>query len=244
MIIFFANSHVDLHRGLAQLGQRHQSIQVSKRMVGCRALVSLVKSVDLRDVDGLLAAVCHPVRLKQVCDTRSPVWVLLQHALYHFLDVGLWNQREVDLVVQDGFLEDEWVGCVAEWELASQKLVEGDPESPDVGLLASDHSRPSHFRRHHLWREEGQRTKRIFEQDQVLLLYQAADPEIDQHCLQVVVQHDVLGFYVSMDNFDDVVAVVEGLEHVNEVEAHSSWLETLPLLGRSAVIGQLELSEQ
>ena len=58
-----------------------------------------------------------------------------------------------------------------------------------------------------------------------LLVHEGTDAEVDEDGLVVVVDHDVVRLDISVDDFDDFVAVVERLEHVDEVESHVVLIE-------------------
>ena len=56
------------------------------------------------------------------------------------------------------------------------------------------------------------------------------DSEVNEDCFVVVVDHDVVWLDISVDDVDDLVAVVKRLKHVDEVQPHLLFLESYKFL--------------
>ena len=57
------------------------------------------------------------------------------------------------------------------------------------------------------------------------MVHERADPKVDEDDLIVVVDHDIVRLDISVNDFDDFVAVVKRFKHVDEVEVHTVLIE-------------------
>lgn len=58
------------------------------------------------------------------------------------------------------------------------------------------------------------------------LLNEGTDAEVDEHCLIIVIYHDVVWLDVPVDDTNDLVAVVKSFGHVDDVVADLGALQT------------------
>ena len=74
-----------------------------------------------------------------------------------------------------------------------------------------------------------------------MLIDQETDAKVDQHGFFIMVDHDVLGFNVSMNDLDNVVTIMEGFEHVQEVDPELRWLQPFVLTILRPTVSQTRL---
>ena len=154
------------------------------------------------------------------------VWVFLKEALYDLANSWLPNLGIVNLFIKNSFLELKWVSCILIWQPTCDQLIKCDTKGPYVSFLASDDSGL-------IWLEHLRGIKNdsanCVVKDVILLVFDdGTDPEIDKHSLQVVVQHDIVGLDVPVDHLNDVMAVVQRFEHVDEVQPNVVEAKTNP----------------
>jgi len=103
--------------------------------------------------------------------------------------------------------------------LATKEVEKGDSECPDVcKLTPNDCSLAA--QKHLGWKEHVR--AHIVAVQLVILLFvnKSTDTKVDEHSLLVVVDHNIVWLDVSVNDFDYLVAVVEGLKHVNHVQPY------------------------
>lgn len=173
------------------------------------------------EVNLLLAVVCQPFIFDYVIKCGTLTWISLEHRLQKVSRTFIFDQVEIDRSVQDQVLKGQWTPCIVEWCLTREQVVKRDAEGPDVRALRMDHvivvrALPLEYLRC----EEQVRPQLPLQEFLVCLLWYGTEAKVNEDCLVIVVDHNILRLDVTMDQSNHFVTVVEGLAHVDEVFSH------------------------
>ena len=149
-------------------------------------------------------------------DRPSFRWILLQDFLKKISKLVIFYNIKINWFCKDNISELELIFGLFEGVSARNKIIKSDAEGPYV-CLSSSYFVILCLWLEHLWRVKHFGAHVIFEAI-VFLLEKSTNSEIDENCLVIMVDHDVVRLDVSMNYFYGLVAIVESFKHVYEIQ--------------------------
>ena len=146
-------------------------------------------------IRGVILNAAEPWMLYSLLSSDPLSWIFLKHLVQQINKFFTEMLGVLNLAVLDGV--HELVHCVAfEWHDSGEELVYHDSEGPNIALLVVEAGE-------NLWSQVVRRASHTL----LLLLHLASEPEVNElgrAALFLLVEHDVLGLNVSVDNVQGV----------------------------------------
>lgn len=167
--------------------------------------------------NGLREIVCDPGGGQKLLKCCSFCRISFKHPLQQFFYALVFDQVKIDFVIQYLFPKIHGTFCIWEGVLPSDNKIEGDTKSPQVGALSFDLGIRVYRTLKHFWCKKHIGSQVFVERVILLITEECAHSKIYEDCLVIVVNHDVVWLNITMNNLDNFMAIMQSLQHIDEV---------------------------